>query len=171
MKTTGFTNTLAAIVLAVGSGTALAAPPTGSNEMSVAGTYADVEDTNLTALQLTYGYYIDPMHEVGVGGSFVKFEVEDEFDLDGSWLSAFYNLNFPTSGVMQPYLGVNVATIGGDLGDAYDFAYGASAGIKFYPFENAGILVSFNYQKFQAADDFFDDSDATSLNVGLLIRF
>ena len=149
----------------------VAAADRGTNEMAGSLTYADVEDVSMSMVAVSYGRYLTPMHEVGVTGSYVNLDV-DEFDsIDGTQLGAFYHLNFEASDTLVPFVGVNVATIGGDLGDAYDFAYGLSAGLKFYPYEHVGIHCAVSYQQLQGAEDFIDDADATAVNVGLAVRF
>jgi opacity protein-like surface antigen len=57
------------------------------------------------------------------------------------------------------------------LGDAFDFAYGLSGGVKFYPYEHVGIHCAVSYQQLQGAENFIDDVDATAFNVGVAVRF
>jgi hypothetical protein len=143
----------------------------GVNEVAGSLSYTDVEDTTTTMIDLSYGRYLTNMHEVGLTVSYMELEVDDVDSVDGTTLGVFYNLNFDNGGTMVPYLGVDLATIGGDLGDAYDLSYGVSAGLKLYPYENAGINVAISYQKLQGAEDFIDDADGTAINVGLMLRF
>jgi hypothetical protein len=145
----------------------------GINEMSGSLTYADIEDVSMSMVAVAYGRYLTPMHEIGVTGSYIELDADDlgVGSVDGTQLGAFYHLNFEASDTLVPYLGVNVATIGGDLGDLYDIAYGLSGGLKLYPYEHVGIHCSVTYQQLQGAEDFIDDADATAINVGLAVRF
>jgi hypothetical protein len=110
------------------------------------------------------------MHEIGVSVGYFKTEIED-ISADGGTFGAFYALNFPTSGPMTPYVGVNAAALGGDLGDLYDFQYGAAVGLKVYPFTNGGFNVGLAYQILNAAENYIDDADGFSVAIGLLLRF
>jgi len=143
----------------------------GANEIAGNLSYTDIEDTSMTMVDLSYGRYVTAMHEFGLTGSYIDLEVDDLGSVDGTTLGVFYNLNFDTEGTMVPYLGVGVDTIGGDLGDAYDLGYGVSAGLKMYPYENAGINIAVSYQKLQGAEDFIEDADGTAVTVGLMLRF
>lgn len=146
----------------------------GPNEFAGRISYTDVDygsfDSQETQVELAYGRYLTDMHEVGVGVGYFKQEIEGE-SLDGSTLGVFYHLNFPMSGSVTPYIGVNAAWIGGDLGDAFDLQYGASVGMKIYPFEHAGVSIGVTYQKLNAAESYIEDADGLSVGVGLLIRF
>lgn len=147
----------------------------GRNEISGMISYADIDygsgvDSQETDIRLSYGRYLTDMHEIGVSAGYFKQEIED-VSADGGTLGAFYALNFPTSGPLTPYVGVNAAFITGDLGDLYDFQYGASAGLKIYPFTNGGFSVGLAYQKLTAAEDYIDDADGFSVAMGLLLRF
>jgi hypothetical protein len=150
----------------------------GQNEVAGRFSYADVDagdvETKDTTLELAYGRYLTDMHEVGVFVSYIDSEVEvygDSESFDGYDLGLFYNLNFPMSGIITPYIGVDIATIGGDMGDVYDFSYGASVGIKIYPYENAGVSFGVAYDKLNGAESYIDDADGWSLTAGLLMRF
>lgn len=151
----------------------------GQNEVAGLVTYADMDygdfNSKETDLRLSYGRYLTDMHEIGVSIGYFKQEVgEEDFgsvSADGSTLGAFYHLNFPTSGTVTPYIGVNAAWLGGDISDAYDFQYGVSAGIKIYPFENAGFSFGAAYQKLNGAESYIDDADGISVALGLLVRF
>jgi len=151
----------------------------GQNEVAGLITYADVDygdsDSKETDLRLSYGRYLTDMHEIGVSVGYFKQELGDEdfgsVSVDGSTLGVFYHLNFPTSGTVTPYIGVNGAWLGGDISDAYDFQYGVSAGIKIYPFEHAGFSFGASYQKLNGAESYIDDADGISVAIGLLVRF
>lgn len=143
----------------------------GVNEVAGSLSYNDIEDTTETMIELSYGRYLTDMHEIGLTASYMEVDIDEVDSVDGTTLGVFYNLNFDNGGTMVPYLGVDVATIGGDLGDAYDLSYGVSAGLKLYPYENAGINIAISYQKLKGAEDFIDDADGTAINVGLMLRF
>lgn len=158
-------------ILGVFAATPLLAQDRGVNEVAGSLSYTDIEDTTMTMVDLSYGRYLTEMHEIGLTGSYIDVELDDVGSVDGTTLGLFYNLNFPTQGTLVPYLGIDVATIGGDLGDAYDLSYGASAGIKMYPYDHVGINFAVSYQKLQGAEDFIEDADGTSVTVGLMLRF
>jgi hypothetical protein len=143
----------------------------GSNEFSGSASYTDIEDVSQTVLELTYGRYLTRMHEVGITAGYIEFDLGDLGSIDGTSLGGFYHLNFPTSGSVTPYIGVMATKNGGDLGDAYDFSYGASAGIKVYPFEHGGFFLSVSYEELQGAEDFIPDANGTAVEAGLLLRF
>jgi hypothetical protein len=119
--------------------------PRGKNEVMGSASYTDIEDTQLTNIDLAYGRYLTDVHEVGVRVGYLDVE------FDG--------------------VGGDGTTLGGDLGDAYDFSYGAEAGVKLYAFENAGINFGVAYQRFEGAEKWIDDADGVSVKVGLLMRF
>ena len=72
---------------------------------------------------------------------------------------------------MVPFIGADVAYIGGDLGDAYDFGYGLSAGAKYYPYEHVGVIIGIAWQNLTGAENWIDDEDGFNLSVGLSLRF
>lgn len=143
----------------------------GVNEIAGSLSYNDIEDTTLTALSISYGRYLTERHELGLSAAYLDLEVDGLGSVDGTMIGAFYHLNFPMEGTLQPYIGINVASIGGDLGDAYDLGYGATAGLKLFPYENAGINISVAFQSLQGAEDWIDDADGTQVGVGLFMRF
>ena len=49
--------------------------------------------------------------------------------------------------MMVPFIGADVAYFGGDVGDAYDWGYGATAGMKLYPYEHVGVIMGVSYQQ------------------------
>jgi hypothetical protein len=143
----------------------------GVNEVAGSLSYTDVEDVSTTMLGLSYGRYLTPMHEFGLNASYTKVDVDDFDNVDGMTVGPFYHLNFDQGGNIVPYVGVSVAYIGGDLGDAYDYSYGLSAGLKVYPYEHVGIVMGVGYQNLVGAEDWIDDADAVAVNVGLALRF
>lgn len=162
--------TLAALPLVAFSSLAAAADK-GVNEVAGSLTYADIEDVSTTMLALSYGRYLTPMHELGVNVSYEKLELDDVDSTDGTTLGGFYHMNFDQGGNLVPFIGVSVNYIAGDLGDFYDYSYGLSAGLKVYPYEHAGIVMGVGYQNLVGAEDWIDDADALSVNVGLALRF
>lgn len=148
----------------------VAAADRGVNEMAGTFSYSDIEDTTTTTLELSYGRYLTPMHEVGLTGAYAKTEVGNE-SIDGTQLGVFYNLNFDMYETLVPYLGVDLVTLGGDAGDLYDLGYGVSAGLKLYPYEHVGVLMSISYLSLQGAEDWIEDANGTNVNVGLSVRF
>jgi len=155
-----------------------ASPTQGNNEFTGRFSYSDISfgsyDQKETELTIAYGRYLTDMHEIGFSASYTDLEADvDGFSesVDGSSLGVFYNLNFPTSGSILPFIGVGVATIGGDLGDAYDWGYDISAGLKIYPFQHAGFVFQVSYTELMAAEDFIEDADGIVVGAGLIIRF
>lgn len=144
--------------------------PKGKNEVMGSASYTDIEDTTLTNIDLAYGRYLTDVHEVGLRVGYLDMEF-DGVGGDGTTLGGFYHLNLPVDGMVRPYVGVTAAAIGGDLGDAYDFSYGAEAGVKLYAFENAGVNFGVAYQRFEGAEKWIDDADGVSVKIGLLMRF
>ena len=164
---------LAAAVALAFSSTAMAADK-GVNEVSGSMTYADIEDVSIFFLNGSYGRYITPMHEVGVNATYANIDSDiDELggSLDGIMVGPFYQLNFDHGGNLVPFIGASVNLIEGDLGDSFDYSYGVSAGLKLYPYANTGVVVSVGYQNLVASEDWYDDIDAVTFNVGLAVRF
>jgi hypothetical protein len=143
----------------------------GVNEVAGMAAYTDIGSASTTNIDLTYGRYLTPQHEVGGSLGYTKTDVDDLGSIDGTSLGAFYQFNFDSGEMMVPFIGVDVAYFSGDVGDAYDFGYGASAGLKLYPYEHAGIIMSVSYQQLLGAEDFIDDEDGFNLSVGLSLRF
>jgi hypothetical protein len=143
----------------------------GVNEVAGMASYTDVGLASTTNINLGYGRYLTPQHEVGGSIGYTKTDVDDLGSVDGTTLGAFYQFNFDSGEMMVPFIGVDLAYISGDLGDVYDFGYGATAGLKLYPYEHAGIVIGVSYQRLQGAEDFIDDEDGFNVNVGLSLRF
>lgn len=167
-----------ALILAAGS--ALADKPmAGDNELTARFSYADIDygngsttDTQLTA---TWGRYVTANHQFGLSVSYIEQEIDDDIfgneSTDGSELGVFYAYNFSTAGTTTPFVGIGASIIGGDLGDVYDLSYGLEAGLKIFPYKNAGFVFSVAYAELQAAESFIDDADGLRVGAGLLIRF
>jgi hypothetical protein len=143
----------------------------GVNEVSGSLAYTDVGDASTTNIDLAYGRYLTEQHEVGMTFGYVDADFDGLGSVDGTTIGAFYQFNFDSGGDMVPFLGVDVAWIGGDLGDAYEYGYGATAGIKFYPYEHVGILTGISYMNMVGAENYIDDEDGFNVNVGLSLRF
>ena len=143
----------------------------GQNEVAGSLSYTDIADVSTTSIDVSYGRYLTPQHEVGLNVAYVDTDVDGLGSVDGTTLGAFYQFNFDSGGNMVPFVGVDVAYIGGDLGDAYDFGYGVSAGAKYYPYEHVGVIIGIAWQNLTGAEDFIDDEDGFNLNVGLSLRF
>ncbi len=163
-------------------------PEAGESEVQLSFSYSDVdlgeengvdfgESTDIN-FSLSYGWYITDHHEVGGILSYTKSEITStvdevtvEIDTDGYGVGAFYHYNFSSGNVATPYLGVAVQSIGGDAGDVYDLSYEAQLGVKFYPFDNAGVLLAASYSQLMAAEDGLPDADGIQLVAGLLIKY
>jgi len=136
----------------------------------------DVGSQENTDVHVAWGYLLTDTSEVGVSFGYIKqdFSGSDIFEsetTDGTTFGVFYDYNFKTKGQVLPYVGVGVSTIGGDLGDLYDLEFGVEAGIKFYPFDHAGVNVGVSYSKLQGAESGIPDGDGIALGAGLLIKF
>ena len=143
----------------------------GQNEVAGSLSYTDIADVSTTSIDVSYGRYLTPQHEVGINVAYVDTDVDEFGSIDGTTLGAFYQFNFDNGGNMVPFIGADVAYIGGDLGDAYDFGYGLSAGAKYYPYEHVGVIIGIAWQNLTGAENFIDDEDGFNLSVGLSLRF
>jgi hypothetical protein len=143
----------------------------GVNEVAGMAAYTDIGSASTTTIDLTYGRYLTPQHEVGGSIGYTKTDVDDLGSVDGTSLGAFYQYNFDNGDLLVPFVGLDLAYFSGDVGDAYDFGYGASAGLKLYPYEHAGVIMSVSYQRLQGAEDWIDDEDGFNINLGLSLRF
>ncbi len=143
----------------------------GVNEVAGMAAYTDVGSASTTNIDLTYGRYLTPQHEVGGSIGYTKTDIDDLGSIDGTSLGAFYQFNFDSGEMMVPFIGVDLAYFSGDLGDAYDYGYGATVGLKLYPYEHAGIIMGVSYQQLLGAENFIDDEDGFNVSVGLSLRF
>ncbi len=143
----------------------------GQNEVAGSLSYTDIADVSTTSIDVSYGRYLTPQHEVGLNMAYVDTDVDGLGSVDGTTLGAFYQFNFDNGGNMVPFIGADVAYIGGDLGDAYDFGYGVSAGAKYYPYEHVGLIIGIAWQNLTGAENYIDDEDGFNLSVGLSLRF
>ena len=169
--------TAAKTLLSVAATVLLALPMTGlaqdrgQNEVAGSLSYTDIGDVSTTSIDVSYGRYLTPQHEVGLNVAYMDTDVDGLGSVDGTTLGAFYQFNFDSGSNMVPFIGVDVAFIGGDLGDAYDFGYGVSAGAKYYPYEHVGVIFGIAWQNLTGAENWIDDEDGFNLNVGLSLRF
>ena len=127
-------------------------------------------------IEFAFGWLLSDNHELGLSTSYIKedFSNSDIFvdsETDGSTYGGFYHFNFSTKGMATPFVGVNAAIVGGDVGDIYNFQYGAEAGVKIYPFEHGAVVVSVAYAKLQADEAGVPDADAISLGAGIILKF
>jgi hypothetical protein len=143
----------------------------GQNEVAGSLSYSDIGQVSTTSVDVSYGRYLTPQHELGMSLAYTNTDIDELGSVDGTTLGAFYQFNFDSGGNMVPFIGVDLAYIGGDLGDAYDYGYGVSAGAKYYPYEHVGLLIGFSYQNLVGAENWIDDEDGFHLNVGLSLRF
>jgi len=143
----------------------------GQNEIAGTMAYTDIGEVSTTTIEGSYGRYLTPHHEVGMNVAYMNTDFDELGSADGTTLGAFYQFNFDGGGTMVPFIGADLAYIGGDLGDAYEYGYGASAGIKFYPYDHVGVIMGVSYQNLVGAENFIDDEDGFNVNVGLALRF
>lgn len=145
----------------------------GASEISGRLSYSDISagdsDITNTDLIFSYGRYLTKAHQIGFAVSYTEQEI-DGFSVDGSSLGVFYTYNFVFPGIYTPFVGINFDWVGGDIGDVYDYGYGATIGYKIYPFEHAGFEVGVTYQELSGSEG-IADADGISFTVGLLIRF
>ncbi len=159
----------------------------GDSEVTLRGSYSDTDfgseggfnfgSTEETDFSMSWGRLISGGHEFGLLVGYVKQDVEggdlfaDESS-DGTRFGGFYNYNFSTgSDTMTPYVGAFVATLGGDLGDAYDLSYGAELGVKIYPWEHGGFSAGLGYTELKSDAQGLPDADAISLGFGILLKY
>ncbi|NJN64599.1 MAG: autotransporter outer membrane beta-barrel domain-containing protein [Acidobacteria bacterium] len=159
-------------------------PDQGESEVSLSFSYSDfdlgekddVDFGTSTSIDLTlsYGYYLTEHHEVGGLLSYNKEEIESggtKVDTDGYGIGAFYHFNFSGGEVATPFVGASVTSIGGDSGDVYDLGYEILLGVKFYPFDNGGVLVAASWSQLQAADEIYDDASGLQVVAGILLKY
>lgn len=148
-----------------------AAQDRGINEVAGSLSYTEIGEVSTTSIAVSYGRYLTPQHEVGLNVAYMDADYDGLGSVDGTTLGGFYQFNFDSGGNMVPFIGADLAYIGGDLGDAYEYGYGASAGLKFYPYEHVGVLMGVKYQNLVGAENWIDDEDGFNVNVGLSLRF
>jgi hypothetical protein len=127
------------------------------------------DDIKETILEGGMGYLITDAHEVGGLLSYSKYDVGSD-STDSNQIGVFYHYNFKAGDMMNPYLGVNVAMYGGDTGDMYDSSYGVEAGLKLYPWANAGFNFGVRWDNLMGAND-IGDGTYTALFGGVLFKF
>jgi hypothetical protein len=145
----------------------------------VSATQMDVDFGEATDRQaaLFLGYFFTRAHEVGVSLGYTRREIDDsevlsDEDVDGPGLGLHYAYHFATGSWVAPYLGVHATVITGDLGDLYDYDYGAEAGVKLYPSTHAGAIVAVGYTEWSPKEgDETPDASALTLTAGFGWRF
>jgi hypothetical protein len=150
---------------------AASAADRGVNEIAGMAAYSDIGTASTTNIDVSYGRYLTPQHEIGGSLGYTKTDIDDLGSVDGTSLGAFYQFNFDNGDMMVPFIGVDVAYFSGDVGDAYDYGYGATVGLKMYPYDHVGVIMGLSYQQLLGAEDFIDDEDGFNVNVGLSLRF
>jgi hypothetical protein len=143
----------------------------GVNEIAGMASYNDIGSASTTNIELSYGRYLTPQHEVGGTFGYTETDIDELGSVDGTSLGAFYQFNFDSGEMMVPFIGADIAYFGGDVGDAYDWGYGATVGLKLYPYEHVGVIMGLSYQQLLGAEDFIDDEDGFNVNIGLSLRF
>jgi hypothetical protein len=160
------------------------APEQGDNEVQLALSYVDLdlgeqngfdagERTDAT-FALSYGWYLTDHHEVGAVFQYQESEFQsggETAESDGIGYGAFYHYNFGAGETATPFLGVRALGLGGDLGDAYDFQYDVTFGVKIYPFDHAGVLLAASYGELQGAEDNIPDADGLTVEAGILMKY
>ena len=161
---------LTAILVAVPTATAMAQGlEKGDTEIGVSLSFINVNrggSSNESArLAVEYGRMLTDRHEIG---GVLIYTKQNEFDAPR--FGAFYHYNFSARGNLTPFLGGQVTYIGGDLGNTYDFALGAFAGVKVYPFEHAGFQTGLRYDRIEG-DGPSPDATELALFGSLRIKF
>ncbi len=158
----------------------------GDREVAFRLVYADVDfgstrgidlgGTTDAELSFSIGWLLTNSHQLGFGLGYVRQEIDggDVFadeDTDGTTYLGFYNYNFRTESILTPYVGIQLAGLGGDVGDLYNFQYGAEVGLKIYPFEHGGVNVFLAYSELSADEEGIPDASAFGLGAALLLKF
>ncbi len=159
----------------------------GDSEVTLSGGFSDTDfgsgggfdlgSTEDTELSVSWGRLVQGGHEFGLVVGYVKQDVEGgdlfaDVSSDGTRVGGFYNYNFDIGNdTVTPYVGAVLATLGGDLGDAYDLTYGAEVGVKIYPWEHGGISVGLGYSELKADAQDLPDADSLSLGFGVLLKY
>jgi len=161
-------------------------PEKGENETAFRLSYSDTDfgstggldfgSSQDTDVSLAYGWYLTDSHELGLSLGYVKQEIKGgslgpDASIDGTQFGGFYNYNFSAGTTLTPYLGASLATMGGDLGDAYDFSYGVEFGVKVYPFEHGGFSFGLSYSELLSDTPGLPDASGINLGAGLLLKY
>ena len=136
----------------------------------------DLGGTTDISLVLNHGWMLSDNHELGIALSYAKQDYEggdifEDSETDASGLGGFYQYNVRTSGNITPFFGAYGSVLGGDTGEVYNFEIGAEGGIKIYPFEHGGVVVSLSYSQLSADDDEMPDASIFALGAGLLLKY
>lgn len=122
-------------------------------------------DVEVAQLDLSFGYMLTDHHEVfGILG-WLATEGYEELALGGA-----YTYNFRAGRDLNPYLAVRFFTFEGDVGDIFDYSYGAEAGVKLYPWSHGGFIFGLGYRKMIGADGGQDRTDFAGFS-GLIVKF
>jgi hypothetical protein len=135
--------------------------------------FGSVENIDLS---ITYGWLLTDRHQLGLLAGYLKEETDggnlfEDSSVDATRLGGFYAFNIKTKGILTPYIGASIASIGGDLSDAYNLQYGAEIGLKIYPFEHAGLSIGLGYAQLASDAEGLPDASGISLGAGLLIKY
>lgn len=147
----------------------------GNKEIDFAFSYNDLnpdgtaDSLKTTTLAGSFGYLLGGGNEVGGRLAYSKQE-QGDFNVDATQIGAFYNYNFRAGENLNPYLGAQVSFLSGDLGDVYDNTFGVEAGLKVWPWTNAGFKFGLAFDQYNGADD-FEDAKSTTVFGGIGIKF
>jgi hypothetical protein len=156
-------------------------------ELSFNGSYSHLNfgssgDTDLGSsgnldLRARVGWLIGKGHLVGVFGGLTENERESrdlgiDIEQENSLIGVVYQYNFRTAGRGLPFVGVNGAVIGGDLGDSYDYSLGVEAGYKIFFTTHVGASFGMRVTElFEGRDDVdIPDASSTAAVIGLVFR-
>jgi hypothetical protein len=166
-------------LLGITAGTALAQPTEGSHEVSGSGAFFRPLGTGSGTFNLNfeYGYYLDPMWEVGLRQSYTLNYLDDETDIWNASTAPFVNYNFNADNPLFgwsydnkfiPYVGAFLGTVYDD--DDFTGTLGPQAGVKIYFTDSAFFETGYRYEWFfdsiKTADDFQNANHVVLLGFG-----
>mgnify|MGYP003526298516 CR=1 FL=1 len=61
----------------------------GQNEVAGSLSYTDIADVSTTSIDVSYGRYLTPQHEVGMNVAYMDTDVDEFGSIDGTTLGAF----------------------------------------------------------------------------------
>ena len=143
----------------------------GDFEISFRFSYSDLDfqgrggDSDSTEVVGGFGYMLTDHHQLGAGVGYSGIDSSDSVELGGA-----YTYNFRAAQSLNPYLSALILGFGGDLGDIFDFGYGAEAGVKIYPWRHGGMLFGMTYRELRGSDGIPDARSFIAFG-GLTLKF
>ena len=112
-----------------------------------------------------FGYMLSDHHQVGAGVGYSGVGSSDAMEYGAS-----YSYNFRAGQSLNPFVSAVILGFGGDLGDVFDFGYGAELGVKVYPWPHGGMLFGVTYRELTGAGGGPDANSFLALG-GLTLKF